>query len=151
MKKNLWIVLFIFPFSAFAQAPKDFQFTYYSSAGQLENGTVEKVVVKDNVITQHREAVELGEGGGKKNFDKTFKINSQQTDELYRIIQTSGFFTWPQKSDVSHQSQVVEEIEVKAEGKTTKRNRWELGLEDSFRKLYQDYDRWLISVQSARF
>jgi hypothetical protein len=155
MTKKLFITLLCLgiglPSLVFAKAPKDFQFTYFSSAGQLEKATVEKVIVKDGLITQHREAVLVGEDGEKKNFDKTFKITPEQLEDFYQIVQASGFMTWPKAAEAPHQSQVIEEIEITADGKTVKHNRWEQGQEEKFRSLYQQYDRWLIHVQSATF
>lgn len=151
MKKIFFLWLFLLCPSVFAQAPKDFQFSYYSSNGPMDTATVERITVKDGTILQQRDAVVLGEGSERKKMEKSFKVTSQQVDELYQIVQGSGFLTWPTKALQSHQSQVVEEIEVKADGRSVKHSRWEGGLEESFRKLYLDFDRWMINSQSARF
>jgi hypothetical protein len=151
MTKLLLIIFLLLPSAVFAQAPKDFQFSFYSSNGPMEKATVERLTVKGNTILKQTQAVMVGEGSEKKSTEKSFKVTPKQIDELYRIVQTSGFFTWPVKSEISHQSQVVEEIEVKADGRSLKHSRWEAGLEESFRKLFQDFDRWQIDTQSARF
>ncbi len=152
MKTSLFFILAIFLSCGFANAaPKDFQVVYFTSAGQLEKATIEKITVKEGAAVMDREAVQVGGSGEKKKDSKSYKISSAQLDELLSIVQASGFMTWPGTGEAPHQSQVVEYFEITLDGKTVKRTRWEGGNQERFRQLYEDFNRWYTGIRAAHF
>jgi hypothetical protein len=149
-RSSLFLFFLLLSFPLWAAPPKDFRIVYFSSAGSMEKSTVEKITVQEGSATMDRDAVQVG-GGEKEKFTKTYKVSSEQLENLYQLVLTSGVMTWPVSSETSHQSRVEEYFEITAEGKTVKRTRWEGGNLESFRKFYEDFNRWYTDIRSVRF
>ncbi|MCE9626164.1 MAG: hypothetical protein K8R69_12065 [Deltaproteobacteria bacterium] len=153
------MALILFPllflsFSSFAasdKTPKDFKLVFRSSAGALERATTETVEIAKDTITVNRSAEVVGEGGGKTPYTRTYKISEAQLAELYQVVVSSGFLTWPKSADGSHQSTVDEFFDITADGKTVTHGRWEAANQEAFRSFYDRYNSWFNSVRTARF
>ncbi|MFO1462592.1 MAG: hypothetical protein U1F66_02370 [bacterium] len=143
----------LFSLSAFAgdKAPKDFKLVFRSSAGELERATKETFEVTKGSVTVRRDAEIVGEEGVKTKYDKVYKISDEQLDQLYQVVVSSGFMTWPKNPEGPHQSTVSEVFEISADGKTVSHGRWEQGNQEAFRALYERWNSWFNSVRTVRF
>jgi len=148
-----WIAIAIGMFigSAQAAAPKDFRVVYFSSAGALEKATVETITVKPGSAVMDRDAVQVGGSGEKVKESKTYQVSPEQFDELYQLVQQSGYLTWPAVGTPPHQSQIEEYFEITVDGKTVKRSRWEEANLEKFRQFYSDFNRWYTTIRSVAF
>jgi len=164
MLKKLFVLVFMFASispawakqaknvdSAPVSAPKDFRFILLDKAGSMGEATSEKITIEGGTAKLQRDAKIVGESGDKKPFSTTYTVSPAQLDGLYQIIQQSGFMTWADSAEASHQSQVQESMEVTADGKTVKRSRWQGGNQDRYRILYEEFNRWYTDIRSARF
>lgn len=131
--------------------PKDFKLVFRSSAGALERASQQNAEVVRGTVTISENAEKVGEEGVKTKSSRTYKISDEQLKQLYDIVTSSGFFTWPKNPDGPHQSTVEEFFDITADGKTVSHGRWEQGNQESFRSLYDRYNSWFNSIRTARF
>lgn len=155
MKKHYILALLVslLPFSALAgdSVPKDFKLVFRSSAGALERATQETLTVAKDTVTVSRNAEIVGEEGVKTKSDRVYKISEAQLKQLYDIVISSGFFTWPKNPEGPHQSTVEEFFDITADGKTVTHGRWEQGNQEAFRAFYDRYNSWFNSIRTVRF
>ncbi|MCC6272792.1 MAG: hypothetical protein IT572_04950 [Deltaproteobacteria bacterium] len=155
MRKILFLILALVSFSWVAAAkdkvPGDFKLVFRSSAGALERATQETLTVHKDTVTVSRNAEIVGEEGVKTKSDRVYKITGEQLKQLYDIVVSSSFFTWPKNPEGPHQSTVEEFFDITANGKTVTHGRWEQGNQEAFRALYDRYNSWFNSIRTARF
>jgi hypothetical protein len=132
------------------KAPSDFKLVYRSSAGQLEQATKEQVEVSAGNVTVTRRAKPIG-AAAMTDASRSYKIDQAQLDALWAIIQESGFLQWPKNPEGPHASQVEESFDITANGKTVSHGRWEQGLREKFRILFEKYNSWFNGIRTVRF
>lgn len=148
---GLLILSFGFSLIAFAKVPKDFRFEYENRAGQLEMGTVEKIVVTPGLIIVTRSAKHIGEGSDKKQTSKTYHPNDEQMDGLIKIVESSGFMSWPASAEIPHQSRADEYFQITLNGKTVRHTKWEQANQEAFRILWTHFNDWFRDIRAVRF
>ena len=151
----LLTILAVIPSAAFAKdkevkAPSDFKLVYRSSAGQLEQATKEQVEVSAGQVTVTRRAKPIGTTE-MADASRTYKIDTAQLDALWAIVVESGFLKWPKNAEGPHQSQVEESFEITADGKSVSHGRWEEGIQENFRILFERYNSWFNGIRTVRF
>jgi len=155
VRKALALVLPLFLFSLVVQAsdntPKDFKLVFHSSSGALERGTKQTIEVVKGTVTVRLNAEKVGEEGVQTKDDKVYKISDDQLNQLYQVVTSSGFMTWPKNSEGPHQSTVEESFDITANGKTVTHGRWEQGSQDTFRNFYESWNSWFNGIRTARF
>lgn len=146
-------VLLLFSVASYAEekVPKDFKLVFRSSAGALARATQETLTVIKGSVTVSRDAEIVGEEGAKTKNERVYKISDEQLKQLYEVVSSSGFMTWPKNPEGPHQSTVEEFFDITADGKTVTHGRWEQGNQEAFRAFYDRYNSWFNSIRTARF
>src|SRR4030095_10240777 len=154
---TFWVLIFFGASLAQAgdKAPGDLSVSYeFVQGGPARSATTEKYTIQGKQLTLVTDYIptEYGSDVSKRTQDtKKFNLNDEKLAELWQVIQSQGFMTWPASEAQRPPQSGNQTVTITAQGKTATHSMWESAVKDRFTDFSREFLQWTRRMMTVEF